>query len=173
MSSIIDTDYIITHLEKNKKIFQSLLSDAIFDLQQWRPQENNWNQHEIVCHLLDEEQFDFRARIQHTLEIPGEPMPSINPVEWVKEKNYAIWNYEHTLENFLEERNKSIFYLRSLKGVDWEIVHHHPALGAVTAESFLYNWLAHDYLHIRQINKNQYLFFKENSGIDLNYAGKW
>lgn len=33
------------------------------------------------------------------------------------------------------------------------------------------NWLAHDYLHMRQIIKYQYL--KEKTNIDLQYAGNW
>jgi len=164
---------VIQLLNKNKKVFQSLLSKTGIKFQIWRPAENKWNLHEIVCHLLDEEIFDFKARVKHTLEIPGQPMPSINPAGWVKEKNYAAWNFEETLKKFLTERTESIVYLKTLQGVNWKNEHHHPMLGVITAEQFLVNWLAHDYLHIRQINRYQYLYLKEKSGVDLSYAGEW
>lgn len=166
-------DWIIANLEKNKAVFHSLLVSADAGLRKWRPAENKWNLHEIVCHLLDEEQFDFKARIKHTIAFPGLPMQVINPEAWVQEKLYANWDYEGTLEIFFKEREKSILYLKTVNNKDWQSTHLHPQLGLMSAEKFLYNWLAHDYLHIRQINRYQYLFLKENTSIDLNYAGTW
>ena len=164
---------VIGLLEKNRNVFQWLLADTDIALQNWRPAENKWNLLEIVCHLLDEEVYDFRARVKHTLETPGKTMPSIDPTGWVLEKKYASRNFDETLALFLNERIESINYLRSLKKVNWQSAYHHPLLGEMSAENFLYNWLAHDYLHIRQINRYHFLYLKEKSGIDLSYAGDW
>jgi hypothetical protein len=38
---------------------------------------------------------------------------------------------------------------------------------------FLHNWLAHDYLHIRQIIRIKYDYLKKTSGEILLYAGEW
>ena len=43
----------------------------------------------------------------------------------------------------------------------------------MSAKLFLTNWLAHDYLHIRQIIRYQYHYLKESTAIDLGYAGNW
>ncbi len=43
----------------------------------------------------------------------------------------------------------------------------------MTAKMFLSNWLAHDYLHIRQITKLKYDYLKQLTNEDLNYAGNW
>lgn len=48
-----------------------------------------------------------------------------------------------------------------------------PLLGDITAEMFLSSWLAHDYLHIKQITKLKYDYFKEVSGGKVAYAGEW
>ena len=37
----------------------------------------------------------------------------------------------------------------------------------------LTNWLAHDYLHIRQIIKLKFDFLKDQSDEHLSYAGEW
>ena len=36
---------------------------------------------------------------------------------------------------------------------------------------FLVNWVAHDYLHVRQILKNKYAWMQDVSGEKLDYAG--
>jgi hypothetical protein len=55
----------------------------------------------------------------------------------------------------------------------WHNTHIHPQLGTVTASMFLSNWLAHDYLHIRQINELKYLYFKQKTDESLEYVGNW
>ena len=54
---------IIQQLENNQKVFQNLLTNKTKDLYLWRPKPEKWCLLEIVCHLLDEEKDDFRARV--------------------------------------------------------------------------------------------------------------
>lgn len=164
---------LIPELEKNKQVFDALLNGVSNAMRLWRPADDKWNLHEIVCHLLDEEIYDFRARVKHVLENPDKPMPPIDPQGWVKEKDYAAWDYAETLQRFLIERGDSLSYLKGLQNPYWKQVHQHPKLGEISAGSFLFNWLAHDYLHIRQVNRYQYQYLKVVSGIDLSYAGDW
>ncbi len=128
---------------------------------------------EIVCHLLDEERDDFKARVRHTLETPLLEMPKINPTGWVLERDYKSQNYEIVLKTFLNERRKSVIWLNKNIYADWENIHKHPTLGTMSAKQFLTNWLAHDYLHIRQINACQYSYLKEKMKEDIQYAGNW
>jgi hypothetical protein len=43
----------------------------------------------------------------------------------------------------------------------------------MSAGMLLANWLAHDYLHFRQITKLKYDYIKYRTGEDLAYAGTW
>ena len=74
---------------------------------------------------------------------------------------------------FLEERAQSVAWLRQLKDPAWGNTHQHPRLGELSAFFFLNNWLAHDYLHFRQITRLKHQYLKENSSNPLDYAGNW
>ena len=164
---------ITSKLAVNHDIFKQLLSGKTEQEYLWRPYPEKWNLLETVCHLLDEEREDFRARVQQTLEAPSAGLKSINPTGWVLERNYASQDYQKTLDVFLKERNASVAWLRSLKDVNWENAYQHPKLGSMSAKLFLTNWLAHDYLHIRQITRYNYHFLQQQTAIDLQYAGIW
>ncbi|MEN8248433.1 MAG: DinB family protein, partial [Bacteroidota bacterium] len=104
---------------------------------------------------------------------PDEQLPMFNPQKWVTERDYIGQNFEAKVKEFLDERTYSISWLNSLKDPNWQNTYHHPKLGPMTAELFLTNWLAHDHIHIRQINRLSYQFLQHQSGIDLSYAGNF
>jgi len=169
----MDFKYFVSQLEHNISVFESLLINKTEKEYLWRPNQEKWCLLEIVCHLVDEEQDDFRARVKHTLENPNMPLKPINPEGWVKERDYISKDYKDTLLLFLKERKSSILWLTSLKDVLWDNAINHPDLGKLSAELFLTNWLAHDYLHIRQIMKYKYDYLKLKTNLDLSYAGNW
>ncbi len=165
--------YIIHELDRNKMVFNSLFENLEKQLYLWKPAPDKWCLLEIICHLYDEEREDFRARVKHTLENPEKPMPPIDPVGWVTERNYFEQDYSSVLQNFLLERFYSVEWLNQLKDAQWNNSYNHPQLGIFTAEKFLSNWVAHDYLHIRQIARTKYLYLENLTKQDLSYAGKW
>ncbi len=128
---------------------------------------------EIICHLYDEEREDFKTRVKNTLISPHLQPPSIDPPGWVTQRKYAEQNYKEKLAAFLTERKSSIKWLKTLNKAPWDNVYEHPVAGRLTAYTFLANWLAHDYHHIRQINRRQYEYLKKESGVSLVYAGEW
>ncbi|TXG37374.1 DinB family protein [Seonamhaeicola maritimus] len=164
---------IINKLEQNQSVFKALLEGKKESEYLWRPQPNKWNLLEIVCHLVDEEILDFRARTKNTIERPSILPPPIDPEGWVKKHNYDSKDYSKTLEDFLHERKKSIGWLKTQIEGNWSNSYEHPQLGKLSAKQFLNNWLAHDYLHIRQINRYHYEYFKTNADTSLMYAGDW
>lgn len=169
----MDISLVINELEKNKIIFKSLFENLQSDFYLWREGENKWNLLEIICHLYDEERDDFRARVKSVLENPEEELKPIDPVGWVSSRNYAEQDYKEKLEDFLSERGNSIEWLKQLQNPKWDNAHVHPKFGDLTAKMFLYNWLAHDYLHIRQVIRIKYEYFRAASGENLLYAGEW
>ena len=169
----MDHRLIIEKLDENTNVFRHLLTIADQHEIQWKENENRWSIHEILCHLYDEEKEDFKARVKHVLETPEVPLPPIDPAGWVTSRGYMQWNYEETLQKFLIERNDSVKWLKSLVSPSWKNVYQHPKFGAMRAEMFLANWLAHDYLHKKQIIKTKFDYLKHVSGEDLKYAGEW
>jgi hypothetical protein len=169
----MNKDDIITQLNENKNVFKSLFTGVTEDMISWKPKPEKWCLLEIACHLLDEEREDFRARLKHTFETPGLQMPKIDPVAWVTERKYNERNFQEMVTLFLHERDQSIAWLRSLKSPPWGNVYHHPKAGELSAEMFLSNWLAHDYLHFRQITFTKYQYLTAHFNTRYDYAGNW
>lgn len=164
---------IVKDLSKNKDIFKSLLSGLSKDEILWKQTDEKWCLLEIICHLCDEEVEDFRTRTKHVLESRESGPHPIDPQGWVVKRDYINQDFDKKLEEFLLEREKSISWLNSLDSPNWENSYVHPELGTMTGWLFLTNWLAHDYLHIRQIMKLKFDYLKENSKESLSYAGNW
>ena len=164
---------IINQLSKNQFVFEALLKAVTHEQAVWKPESTKWSMLEVVCHLVDEEKFDFRTRVRSVLVDPIQELPTFNPLDWVTKHSYSKQDIRIKTNEFLEERVNSIKWLKSLNHPQWQNVHLHPTLGPMSALSFLTNWLAHDYIHLRQINRLSYEFLKFHTGVELSYAGKW
>lgn len=165
-------NHIINHLESHRAVYEKLFLTDSEALIYWKPDKDKWCLLEIVCHLIDEEIEDFRYRVKHTLTTPDQPAPPIDPVGWPTSKKYFEQDFKTSVSRFLEERDLSINWLRSIKNGNWTNEYKHPQIGNITAKQFLANWLAHDYLHIRQIMKLKFQYLEHVSGEDLSYAGE-
>ena len=169
----MDLNKIIKELSINKSVFIGLLDGLTEEEYMWKQSSEKWCLLEIVCHLYDEEREDFRARTKHVLETNTEPIPPINPPNWVQERQYIKQNYRDKLNNFIKERENSIAWLISLKSPNWDYSYEHAKFGQMTAIMFVTNWVAHDYLHIRQILKLKFDYLKHLTDESFNYAGDW
>lgn len=169
----MDLNRIIKEFRNNKSVFEALFSETSESVFTWKQSPEKWSLLEILCHLYDEEREDFRSRLKHTLETPTLPTAPIDPEGWVSERKYAEQDYWVMLEKFLTERTQSIQWLDSLENPNWDNTYQHPELGGITAKMFLSNWLAHDYLHIRQILKLKYAYLEQETQVNLSYAGPW
>ena len=169
----MDVNFIISELRKNKYIFRELLHNLEKELIVWKSSPQKWCLLEIICHLYDEEREDFKDRLKSTLEKPGEEFRKIDPAGWVTSRKYMNNNFDERLNSFLSERDHSIEYLLQLKNPEWDNYFEHHKFGKMTAKLFFTNWLAHDYLHIRQIIKLKYDFLSITTNEKLNYAGDW
>ncbi len=164
---------IIKQLELNQNVIISLFSFLSESEYNWKPNPQKWNLLEILVHLCDEEKEDFLTRIQYALNNFRGELPPIDPEGWVKERKYADEIYNKQLERWIKARKESIQFLKTLKNPNWNNTLIHPQLGELSAHLFLANWLAHDYLHIRQILKLKYQYLATCSQQDLGYAGDW
>ena len=171
----MNTGFLIEELQKNARIFESFFipTPEADDFIRWKPFPEKWCLLEILCHLIDEEKEDFRTRVKFALEnTPGQP-PAIDPTGWVLSRNYIHQNYAEKCVEFLSERNLSTIWLNSLPEGNWTSFFIHPKFGKFTAHYLLSNWLAHDFLHIRQIIKLKYDYLAQKCGENSKYAGEW
>ncbi len=168
----MDLEYILKGLEKNLDTILSLTQKLSGQEIRFKKINTDWNILEIICHLIDEEKMDFRLRLQTVLTSPYKHPPIIDPESWPKLHQYDTQDFQIKLAEFQTERKTSLTYLRSLKDPKLTNYYEHPALGNLDGNHFLRNWLAHDYLHIRQITFRKYQFLKNSFG-DISYAGIW
>ena len=167
---------ITDQLRQNAQVFRSLFTEVPEALITWKPSPNDWCLLEIACHLRDEEGEDFRARIECVFTDPQAPLPAIDPQAWVSERDYLRQAYAQVVDAFLQERSESLARLDRWCGTDetpWNNAYQHPTHGPLSAHFFLENWLAHDLLHIRQINRRRYGFLGQHAQHPLDYAGEW
>lgn len=165
---------IIARLAENRAVFQALAAGVEEAQARWRPAPDKWSFLEVINHLHDEEREDFRRRIELTLADPQQSWPAIAPAQWVTQRGYQQRGWGESLAHFLNERERSIGWLKELTAPNWNATHHHPKLGAMSAEQLLANWLAHDFHHIRQLNALHYGYLAaEAQPLSLAYAGNW
>ena len=168
----MDHQKIIAHLRVNGDLFKHLFQSVTEEQARWKPGEDRWSMLEVINHLYDEEREDFRKRLELVLNNPAEPWPPIDPEGWVVQRNYNGRNLKQSLDNFFEERAKSLLWLDKLDLPDWQATHHHPQMGPMSAELILANWLAHDLFHIRQATDLHFAYLTELvKPVALDYSG--
>ena len=165
---------LVDSLERFGRMLPIIVNDIGDDDRKWKPPSGNWSIHEIVCHLADEEEFDFPVRTRSTLEKPQQPWPKIDPEGWAIERDYLGLTFEEQLSRFLFERNRSMEWLKSLENSDWNQAYEHPEFGPFRAGDILAAWAAHDWLHLRQISKRLYeIAGRDGQPFSNRYAGDW
>lgn len=165
---------IIRRLEGFPAVVAALVRSVSDEEARVRSASGAWSIAEIVAHLADEEELDFRARLGSTLRDARAPWPSIDPEGWARQRGYNAMNLGEVLERFTRARAESVAWLRSLEDANWSIAHPHPKFGPIKAGDLLAAWAAHDALHLRQIAKRLYERAAHDApGFSTRYAGDW
>jgi uncharacterized damage-inducible protein DinB len=169
----MNLQYFIQRFSNNRGVFESLLCDVSLEQARWKPTADKWSMLEVVNHLYDEEREDFRQRLQLTLADPGQSWPPINPREWVETRAYNDRDLAASLKNFLAERDSSLDWLRQLTNPNWQNSNEGPN-GRLSAGDLLAAWLAHDFLHIRQLARLHWQYTGElATPYQTTYGGPW
>jgi len=111
--------------------------------------------------------------LRHILDQAEGLPPAIDPVGWVTERAYNQREVTASLQNFLRERDQSLFWLRNLSSPDWNAAVEGP-FGRIHAGDMLAAWVAHDLLHIRQLTELNFAYHREQiNSYRVDYAGTW
>ena len=161
-------------LRQNGELIRELVAGISQEQDKIKPSPEEWSVLEVVNHLYDEEREDFRQRFDYLLHRPSEEWPPIDPAGWVTSRNYNQRELPGSLQNFLDERQKSLAWLANLDQPNLEAVETHPVAGKFHAGDMLAAWVAHDVLHLRQLVELKYFLVGEMvRPYSPRYAGEW
>jgi len=169
----MDFSQLVAQLKAQSEIIRSLVQN-VSDIQaSWKPDQDSWSILEVINHLYDEEREDFRAHLRQVIEPSEEGWKRIDPQGWVTARHYNTRSFQHSVNNFLEERQSSLDWLKSLTSVDWNAVILAP-FGEISAGTLLSSWVAHDLLHTRQLVELRYAWLLQSTEpYNVQYAGEW
>ena len=125
--------------------------DAALD---YRPAEGDWSAREILAHLVDDEMYVMRLRVERIVK---EDLPHLAPHDeqkWYRGRNTTRDGLSELLADFELQRRASLGMIRMLRESDWQRKGYQPEYGEQTAEEWLAIWLRHDQDHLRQIEAN-------------------
>lgn len=164
---------LITQMRTQADSIAQLVKDITPEQAHWKPDEESWSILEVINHLYDEEQFDFRVRLDIMLHKPDEKMPPIDPAGWVVDRAYNDRNLVDSVNKFMQEREKSLEWLQGLIAPDWEATYAMP-WGDMRAGDMFAAWVAHDLLHMRQLVELKYQWtVTQIEPYQVRYAGEW
>ncbi len=126
----------------------SSLADAALD---FRPAPGEWTVREILAHLVDDEMYVMRLRLERIVK---EDQPQLTPHDeqrWYATRNTARDALAELLVDFTVQRAASLGIIGMLRESDWARKGFQPEYGAFSAEGWVERWAAHDTTHLRQI----------------------
>lgn len=165
--------YLKRQLALNRDRVAALARGMSEDQARWKPNEESWSILEVICHLADEEEYDFPVRLRIILEETDKTWPDIDPGGWFTEHNYQEADLFETLNRYMELRNESLAWLDSVEDPDWELEYEAP-FGKIRSGDMFVSWVTHDLLHMRQLVELQRSYLEEQAKpYRLEYAGDW
>jgi hypothetical protein len=169
----MDAVFLKRQLALNRDRVAGLARGIADDQATWKPDDESWSILEVICHLADEEEFDFPPRLRGILEEPNKPWPEIDPAGWVSERNYIEADLFETLSRYMNLRNEALAWLDTIDNPDWDAVHEAP-FGEITAGDLFVSWVGHDLLHLRQLVELQRFYLVEQAKpYSVDYGGDW
>ena len=165
---------VIFQLTHIADAIHTLLHTISEEQAQWKPVPDTWSIKEVIEHLYNEERLDFRKHLGEMLQVPPQPWGQFRGEEYILAETCR-----QALKGFVDERAASILWLKGLAAPDWEIKTSTPFSPdgekiSLRAGDVLVSWVAHDFLHLRQLNELLYAWNeKQASPYSVDYAGGW
>lgn len=144
----------ITTLEQTSQSLHRLTANLSDDALDLRSDPDEWTIREILAHLLDDEMFVMRTRLERMMKEENPQLASHDEKKWYSQRNTTRDQITQLLGDFAIQRQASLNMLSALRASEWARTAYHPEYGQFTAEEWLEHWAAHDTTHIHQIEHN-------------------
>ncbi len=171
---MINTEEILRQLMVNSDVIRALVGSVSDEQAQWKPDSETWCLQEAMQHLYNEERLDFRMHLKELLNDPLLPWGSGEYEDYI-----TVESCRQALDGFLQERRASLAWLKGLQSPDWNEKYDIsfgpvPEIVRLGPGDVLVSWVAHDFLHIRQVNALLYAWHqKQVLPFSVEYAGTW
>jgi hypothetical protein len=126
----------------------SSLGDAALD---FRPAPADWSVREILAHLVDDEMYVMRLRLERIVKEDKPHLAPHDEQKWYASRNTTRDALAQLLMDFTVQRAASLGIVGMLRELDWAREGFQPEYGAFTADGQLAMWATHDKTHLRQI----------------------
>jgi hypothetical protein len=117
-----------------------------------RPQPDEWNLTEILCHLRDSEKEVYLPRPQRILQEKDPFITGIDTDLWAKERSYAKQDGLAALEEFMSARKELLDLLSDFRQDEWQRPARHSIFGPTNIQELVGFTARHDRLHLNQIH---------------------
>ena len=124
----------------------------------FRPAPDEWSVREILAHLVDDEMYVMRTRLERIVKEHEPDLAPHDEKKWHVGRNTTRDDLAELLSDFALQRAASLGIARTLRESDWARRGFQPEYGHFTAEEWLGRWVDHDTTHLRQVESQLRLF---------------
>ena len=141
-------------LEATIPILQIEVAALTEDVLCFRPGPGEWCVNEVIGHLIETEERGFAGRIQRMLVQEGYVCQPWDPDQVARDRQDARQAADALLVELAAYRQDSIRFVQALTPADLVRTARHPAVGILSINDLLHEWVHHDRNHIKQIMSN-------------------
>ncbi len=124
------------------------LPDTALD---FRPGSSEWSIREILAHLVDDEMYVMRTRLERIVKEERPDLAPHDEQKWYASRNTTRDHLNELLADFRLQRAASLGIINMLRESDLARQGYQPEYGLFTAGEWLGQWVEHDTVHLRQI----------------------
>lgn len=151
----IDRSQYIRHLQHTHSALVELTAGSSDPLLDFRPAPDAWSTREILAHLVDDEMYVMRTRLERMMKEERPELAPHDEARWYTGRNTSRDAIGELLFDFALQRAASLGIIMMLRDTDWQRTGYQPEYGVFTAEEWLTHWVEHDGVHLRQIAANR------------------
>lgn len=148
-----ERDDLIRRYEQGPALLRAALEKVPREAHKFRPAENKWSVHEIVCHCADSET-TAASRIRYLVAEDKPVIVAYDQERWAKVFLYHTANLYTALGAVEAVRAHTTDLLRRLPASAWLSTGTHSESGAYSADDWLKSYAEHLEKHSRQIERN-------------------
>ncbi|HXJ80702.1 MAG TPA: DinB family protein [Candidatus Methylomirabilis sp.] len=120
----------------------------------FQPGPDEWSILEVLGHLIEAEQRGFAGRIRLIVAQDGRALDRWDPGQVARDRRDRDRDPSLLLGEFVRLREVSLQLVERLRDADLVKRGEHPAVGTLTVNDILHEWVHHDRNHIAQMMAN-------------------